>query len=163
MRKARNERHRPESGRRLKLEIGSRHSKCWRFDTCGSVGGGQFVFGALGLGLESLHAIKLPFYVAEASETRRLMWALSHAHGTGLAAINILFAVTLRSAAAPFESYAGAISHCLIAATIVLPLGFFLGGIAFYNGDPGIGGVGIPVGAMLLLIALALTAARIRM
>jgi hypothetical protein len=121
-----------------------------------------FAFAAVGMGLEYLHAMKLPFYVAEASESRRLMWTLGHAHGTALAAINILFAVTLRSAAAPFEPYARAISRCLLAATIILPAGFFLGGIAFYGGDPGIGGIGIPVGAMLLLIALALTALRIR-
>ena len=121
-----------------------------------------FAFAALGLCLEYLHAMKLPFYLAEASESRRLMWTLGHAHGTGLAAINILFAVTLRAAASRFESQTRSISRWLVAATIVLPTGFFLGGVGFFGGDPGIGGIGIPVGAMLLLIALGLIATRFR-
>jgi hypothetical protein len=121
-----------------------------------------FTFAAIGLFLEYLHAMKLPAYVAEAAESRRLMWTLGHAHGTGVAVINILFAATVRSDGSRFEQMGRAISFCLLAATILLPAGFFFGGITFYGGDPGIGGVGIPIGAVLLLIALAMIARRIR-
>ena len=46
------------------------------------------------------------------------------------------------------------ISVALVAASVLLPGGFFAGGIAFYEGDPGVGVVIVPVGAVLLLIAL---------
>jgi hypothetical protein len=45
-------------------------------------------------------------------------------------------------------------SKCLTAASVLVPGGFFLGGIAFYSGDPGIGVILVPAGAVLLLAAL---------
>ena len=41
-----------------------------------------------------------------------------------------------------------------MAASVLLPGGFFLGGIAFYSGDPGLGVLLVPVGAVLLLTAV---------
>jgi hypothetical protein len=112
------------------------------------------VFAALGLALESLQGFKVAAYLDVSNDTRRLMWRLAHAHGGLLAAINILFALTLRTAsAAPFPRVQR-ISTGLIAATILLPGGFFLGGVAFYSGDPGIGVLLVPIGAVLLLVAL---------
>jgi hypothetical protein len=46
----------------------------------------------------------------------------------------------------------------LIGASALLPLGFFLGGVEFYQGDPGLGILVVPVGAVLLLAALFLIA-----
>jgi len=46
------------------------------------------------------------------------------------------------------------VSTSLVAAGVLLPAGFFLGGVAFYGGDPGIGTVLVPIGALLLLYAL---------
>ncbi len=48
----------------------------------------------------------------------------------------------------------GRISASLIGASILLPGGFFLGGIAFYGGDPGLGILLVPVGAVLLIAAV---------
>jgi hypothetical protein len=45
-------------------------------------------------------------------------------------------------------------SSSLVAASVLLPGGFFLGGVAFYGGDPGIGTLLVPVGAVLFLFAL---------
>jgi hypothetical protein len=118
-------------------------------------------FTATGLGLEYLHAIKLASYLTEAGEPRRLMWTLGHAHGTALAILNIVFAVTLRSGLVRTDGRLRAISMCLIAATVLLPIGFWLGGVSFYGGDPGVGGVGIPVGAVLLIAAIGLIAVRV--
>jgi hypothetical protein len=42
----------------------------------------------------------------------------------------------------------------LIAASLLLPGGFFLGGIAFFSGDPGLGVVVVPLAAALLLWTL---------
>jgi hypothetical protein len=36
-----------------------------------------------------------------------------------------------------------------------MPLGFFLGGVVTYGGDPSLGVLLVPVGAALLLIAIA--------
>jgi len=119
-------------------------------------------FAALGLVLESLQGFKVAAYLDVSNETRRLMWRLAHAHGALLGAINILFAVTLRTS--PSSAFPGAerISTALIAATLLLPGGFFLGGIVFYGGDPGVGVLLVPIGALLLLLALFWIARGIR-
>jgi len=112
------------------------------------------VFAALGLGLESLQGFKIAAYLDASNETRRLMWRLAHTHGTLLAVVNILFALTL--AARPPASTEGLarISGTLIAATLLLPIGFFIGGIVVYGGDPGLGVLLVPIGGVLLLLAL---------
>ena len=48
----------------------------------------------------------------------------------------------------------GWISTSLIAASTLLPGGFFLGGVAFYGGDPGLGVLLVPIGGVLLLFAI---------
>jgi hypothetical protein len=111
------------------------------------------VFASLGLILEALQGFKVAAYLDVSNETRRLMWRLAHAHGALLGAINILFALTLKASASTFPS-AARISSSLVGATILLPLGFFLGGVVFYSGDPGLGVLLVPAGAMLLLLSL---------
>jgi len=112
------------------------------------------VFAGLGLTLESLQGFKVAAYLDVSNETRRLMWRLAHAHGTLLAAINILFALTLRSAPPRPATNLRRTSNTLVAATLLLPIGFFLGGLTFYAGDPGLGVLLVPVGAVLLLAAI---------
>ncbi len=112
------------------------------------------IFAALGLVLESLQGFKVAAYLDVSNETRRLMWRLAHAHGALLGAINILFALTLGALPSPAFPGAHRISTALIAATILLPGGFLLGGVVFYSGDPGVGVLLVPIGAVLLLLAL---------
>jgi hypothetical protein len=50
------------------------------------------------------------------------------------------------------------VSRLLVGATILLPSGFFLGGVSFYAGDPGLGILLLPVGATMLLAGLYLIA-----
>ena len=111
------------------------------------------LFATLGLVLESLQGFKVRAYLDVANETRRLMWTLAHAHGTLLAIVHVIFGLTWRSAPASLPS-ARLISASLIAASVLLPGGFFLGGVTFYSGDPGVGVVLVPVGGVLLLCAL---------
>jgi hypothetical protein len=113
-----------------------------------------FVFTGFGLALEYLHAFKSLSYVSSGSETRRLLWTLSHAHGTLMAVINIVLGLQLRVQPAALGARVRIVSSCLIAATILLPGGFFLGGVSFYAGDQGLGSLAIPAGAILLLVAL---------
>jgi hypothetical protein len=119
-----------------------------------------FVFAALGLVLETLHGFKVPAYLDVSNESRRLMWTLAHAHGTLLGLIHVVFAFTLRSSAAPGVRHDALASRALIWASILLPGGFFLAGVRFYSGDPGLGIALVPVGAVLLLTALFLIARR---
>jgi hypothetical protein len=119
-----------------------------------------FVFAGLGLILETLHGFKIGAYLNVSNETRRLMWRLAHAHGTLLGAVNILYGLTLRGENPPARD-PRTISQCLIGASVLLPLGFFLGGVEFYQGDPGLGILVVPVGAVLLLAALFLIASTV--
>jgi len=112
------------------------------------------LFASLGLMLESLHGFKVRAYLDVSNETRRLMWTLAHAHGTLLAVIHIVFGLALRAGAVPGAASARSISISLIAASVLLPGGFFLGGLAFYAGDPGVGVLLVPAGAVLLLFAV---------
>jgi hypothetical protein len=121
-----------------------------------------FVFAGLGLVLETLHGFKVGAYLNVSNETRRLMWRLAHAHGTLLGAVNILFALTLRSGSDSTFRDLRTISRLLVSASILLPLGFFLGGVQFYGGDPGLGVLVVPIAAVLLLAALFMIASGLR-
>jgi hypothetical protein len=60
----------------------------------------------------------------------------------------------------PLKSRRGlvAASRCLLGANLLLPAGFFLGGIHSVAGDPGVGILLVPVGALLLLVGVFLVA-----
>ena len=115
------------------------------------------IFAALGLGLETLQGFKTPLYVDVSNDTRRLMWTLAHAHGVGLALVHLLFALSLPLLPAQ-PGRDRLVSRCLIAASVLLPGGFFAGGLVYYGGDPGPGILLVPVGAVLLLVALFIVA-----
>src|SRR4051812_49133043 len=95
------------------------------------------VFSGLGLLLELLHGFKFRMYLDVSNDTRRLMWTLAHAHGTLLALVHIAFALNVAAFPDVGVRRLRLISRTLIASSILLPAGFFLGGVAFYSGDPG--------------------------
>jgi hypothetical protein len=113
-----------------------------------------FVFATLGLVLESLAGLRVGWYVDAGNETRHTMMRLAHAHGSLLAIINVVFSHSVRSASHVMWQRSLA-SACLIAATISIPFGFVLGGAWFYEADPGLGIVLVPLGALALLVAIA--------
>jgi len=110
------------------------------------------VFLSLGGALETLHGFKIGWYVDVGNETRRLLFTLAHAHGTLLALINIAAGLTARKVDR-FE-LRPSVSFALIWAAILLPAGFFLGGIVIYDGDPGLGVWLVPMGAILLFYSV---------
>lgn len=121
-------------------------------------------FLVLGAVLETMHGLKIGWYLDVSNETRRLMWTLAHAHGTLLSLVHVAFAATvyLRGFASGRPVEAGEdwlrrASSLLTAATFLLPGGFFLGGIFVYSGDPGLGVLLVPAGAICLLVAALLT------
>ena len=120
------------------------------------------VFLTLGLVLEALHGFKIGAYLNLSNATRRLVWTLAHAHGTLFGLVNIAFAFTVgRLPDWPARPRVIA-SACLRGATLLMPAGFFLGGVRVYSGDPGIGIVLVPVGGLLLLVAVLLTALAVK-
>ena len=117
------------------------------------------VFTALGLALEGLHGFKIGAYLNVSNETRRLMWTLAHAHGTLLSLVHIAFGLNLRVVPDMRPGNQRLVSTSLIGASLLLPGGFFVGGIVFYGGDPGPGAIlMIPLGAALMLVAVFLIA-----
>ena len=119
-------------------------------------------FVALGILLESLLAYKVTWYLGEDYENiRRLMWRLAHAHGTLLSLVHLLFAMTVHLLPATISQRGARFaSPCFIAASFLLPGGFFLGGIFTFeqHADPGLGIFLVPVGALLMVVAVSLTA-----
>ena len=117
------------------------------------------VFMTLGLALEGMHGFKVRWYLDFTNETRRLMFRLGHAHGALLGILNIVFALTLAQAAGK-DRDPGLVSKMLLAGSLLMPAGFLLGGISVYGGDPSVGVILVPIGALLLVAALAATAWR---
>jgi hypothetical protein len=117
-----------------------------------------FLFALLGVALEAMHAFKLDAYLHPANETRRLLLRLAHAHGLGLAMLHIAYAFTA-SSLREAPKFAG---PCLTGALVAMPAGFLLGGVWHQGGDPGALIALVPLGALLLLIAIASTARAVR-
>ncbi len=117
-----------------------------------------FVFASGGMILEALHGLKMGFYLDTGNQVRRLMWTLAHAHGSLIALIHLAFASHLRQSSRWNLDSARLTSRCFIGAIGLMPAGFFLGGTQIHGGDPGLGVVLVPIGGLLLLTAIMLTA-----
>jgi hypothetical protein len=119
---------------------------------------GLLLFLSLGIALETMHGLKLGVYLDPAHRIRRLMWTLAHAHGTLLSLTHIAFAAGLGQFGRWREKPLRLASFLLIDALVLLPLGFFLGGLSHTEVDPGPGVLLVPVGAVFLLGGVALVA-----
>jgi hypothetical protein len=112
----------------------------------------------LGVTLEALHGFKVQTYLA--SEMRRELWRLAHAHGTLLGILCLVFtALGEQHVAAPVRR---SIARLVSWGAVLMPLGFFLGGILNSEGDPSLGIALVPVGAALLIVALVRLALQTR-
>ena len=116
------------------------------------------VFLSVGFVLELLHGFKAGFYLDVTNETRRLMWTLAHAHGALLGLVHIAWALCQRVFPALEDRNRRMVSLCLMGASVLLPGGFFAGGIQLYGADPGLGIAAVPAGAACLATAVFLTA-----
>lgn len=108
-----------------------------------------------GLLLELFHGLKLGGYLLD--PLRRELLTLAHFHGALLSVVNLVY---VRWAEAPGLSAAARAraSRALIAGSILMPVGFLLGGLQHYEGDPGLGILLAPLGALALLYPVALQA-----
>jgi len=105
-----------------------------------------------GLVLELFHGFKLGDYLLD--PLRRELLTLAHFHGALLSVVNLVY---VRWAEAPGISAAarGRASWALIAGSVLMPVGFLLGGLQHYEGDPGFGIFLAPLGALALLYPVA--------
>jgi hypothetical protein len=113
------------------------------------------VYLTFGLFLEMLHGFKAGFYLDVGNETRRLIWRLAHAHGTLLALVNVAYGLTVKAVPETSDRLA---SVCLSVALVLVPLGFFMGGITTIGGDPGAMVFLVPPGAVALAIGTGVVA-----
>jgi hypothetical protein len=104
-----------------------------------------------GVTLEALHGFKVGVYLQ--SEMRRELWRLAHAHGTLLGILCLVFAALAERHVN--SKVRAVVATQLMAGAILMPLGFFLGGILNSEGDPSLGIALVPLGALLLVMALA--------
>lgn len=112
-----------------------------------------------GLGLEAMHGLKLGFYLDLDVQVRRHMWTLCHAHATMLGLLQLGLAMTIQCMPAiAFHRATIWGGRLLLAAALLMPSGFFLGGLWFYAGDPGLGVLLVPIGGAALVAALLLIA-----
>jgi hypothetical protein len=103
-----------------------------------------------GVTLEALHGFKVQAYLA--SDMRREMWRLAHAHGTLLGML-CLVSAALAEAHIP-EAIRARVLVMIRWGAVLMPLGFFLGGVLNSEGDPSLGILLVPPGALLLIAAL---------
>ncbi len=115
-------------------------------------------FALLGIALEAMHGFKVHWFLDPGYETRRLLWRLAHAHGALLSLVHLGFAAAIPLAWPKDSRGLRLASTSLLLAGLFLPLGFFIGGIKIYGGDPGPGILLSPLGAVCLLIATCRTA-----
>lgn len=116
-------------------------------------------FAALGLGLEALHAFKSSLYLDVGNETRRLLWRLAHAHGALLGLLNAFYALAVATWPRLRDPLT---ARALLAALVLMPIGFFLGGVFAHGGDPGPSVALAAGGGAVLLFGLARLAMKAR-
>jgi hypothetical protein len=104
---------------------------------------------ALGLVLEGLLGTKQFAYLGE--PVRREMWRLAHAHGVLMAAVFILVS--------RLHGFGGRVApeRLMAAGAVLMPLGFFLGGLAPTETDPWVGVWLAPLGGFFYLLGLVIT------
>jgi hypothetical protein len=114
------------------------------------------LFLSMGAFLEAMHGLKLGLYLDPNVKLRREMWRLAHAHGTLLALVQLAFAWGLTHFGRWTEGRLRLASFFLIDAVVLVPLGFFLGGLFPSESDPWVGVYLVPIGALLLFVGVAL-------
>jgi hypothetical protein len=115
-------------------------------------------FLTLGIALDAMHGFKVGWFLDVGNETRRLLLKLAHAHGVLLALVNVAFGLCVSSLGVGDSAWVRRASPCLLAAGLLLPLGFGLGGLVIYGADPGLGIALVPLGALALVAGVFLTA-----
>ena len=105
---------------------------------------------AFGTFVESLLGFKSASFLLD--PIRRELWTMAHFHAAFLGLANLVYARFADGGGVP-ERARRSISRALRAGSLLLPLGFLLGGVRHFEGDPGVGILLVPVGALLVVAA----------
>jgi hypothetical protein len=103
---------------------------------------------AFGILLEGLNAFRSPAYMD--AQVRRDMFRLAHSHGTLMNLVLLAAALCARLDLITLGRWAAA---GLRLSVLLLPFGFFFGGVWPFEEEPGPAILLVPVGAVLLLAA----------
>lgn len=114
------------------------------------------VWASAGFLLEVLHALKYAPYLDD--QITRWLLTLGHAHGVGLSLVVLVYAMAGRPLLGNAPAQALRVERSLLAGALLMPLGFILGAVGRPEGDPSLGITLVPIGALLLLFAIASTA-----
>src|SRR5262249_10522504 len=117
---------------------------------------GLLVFLSLGGVLEALHGFKVGAYLDLAHRIRREMWTLAHVPGALLALVQVAFAIGVTTFGRWTPARLKLTSFLLLDAAVLLPAGFFLGGVGHGESDPSMGILLVPLGALALFVAVVL-------
>lgn len=124
----------------------ARRRACRRFGWTALLGWALF-----GLALEAMHGFKVAAYLDDA--LARELLVLGHAHGVGLSLVVLAFG----EAGVPL--FAGASDHgatrALRIGALLVPLAFALSAFGHPEGDPGAIVWLVPIGALLVVYAIA--------
>ncbi|WP_224248438.1 hypothetical protein [Hyalangium gracile] len=111
-----------------------------------------FVSLAFGSVMEALEGFRWVSFVADAWKQR--LWSLAHFHGAALGLLNLIYVQWADTPTLSVGRRTSA-SRVLMVGSVGMPLGFLLGGIAHPEGDPSLGIILAPVGALLVLYTVA--------
>ena len=111
-----------------------------------------FVSLAFGSVLETMEGFRWVSLVSDPWKQR--LWSLGHFHGAALGLLNLVY-VQWADTQALGVGRRKLASRMLILGSVAMPLGFLLGGIAHPEGDPSIGIILAPVGALFVLVTAA--------
>jgi hypothetical protein len=83
------------------------------------------------------------------------LWSLAHFHGAAFGLLNLIY-VPWADTRALSEGRRTSASRMLIVGSVTMPLGFLLGGIGHFEGDPSIGIFLAPLGAVFVLYTVVI-------
>jgi hypothetical protein len=101
-----------------------------------------------GLLLDSFMGLKQLFYLS--NPIRREMWRLAHTHGTLMTLVFLAY-VHFRGIAKKQHE------NMMFIGALLMPVGFFLGGIVTTEIDPFVGVFLVPIGGLLFVLGLLLS------
>jgi hypothetical protein len=110
---------------------------------------GLGVWMSFGLLLEGLIAFRIPYYLSDA--VTREMFRLAHAHGTLLSLILVTVGLTVK---AGYVSPAAIVTWMLRTGSILMPVGFLLGGIGNTANDPSPLVFLAPMGGIMIIFGI---------
>ena len=111
-----------------------------------------FLWACFGIALEAMHGFKIGGYLDD--ELGRLLLRLGHAHGVGTALVVLVYATVDVPLLRHRPDGGRWVGRLLRAGAVALPMGFAASAIGHPEGDPSLAILLVPVGALLILIAL---------